>query len=152
MLSAETLKLLGMNPMICCHAILKDISRLVSSPSNSLQNSGASHLPGSAETTTKPSTTCLAGPRVFNRQQEAEGEKILRDLARESKSAHVSPYMIATIYAGLGQKDRAFEFLDKAYLEKALDLTLFLKADPRIDSLRSDPRFQSLLRRVGLSA
>jgi hypothetical protein len=60
--------------------------------------------------------------------------------------------MMATIYAGFGQKDRAFEFLEKAYLEKALDLSWYLKADPRIDSLRSDPRFQSLLRRVGLSA
>ena len=85
--------------------------------------------------------------------KRAEGENILRDLERqESKGAFVSPYMIATIYAGLGQKDRAFEFLEKAYLERALDLTWFLKADPRIDSLRSDPRFQSLLRRVGLSA
>ena len=84
--------------------------------------------------------------------KRAEGENILRDLERESKSAYVSPYIIATIYAGLGQKDRAFEFLEKAYLERALDLTWFLKADPRIDSLRSDPRFQSLLRRVGFSA
>ncbi|HWW14795.1 MAG TPA: winged helix-turn-helix domain-containing protein [Candidatus Dormibacteraeota bacterium] len=84
--------------------------------------------------------------------KKAEGEKILRDLERESKSVHLSPYMIATIYAGLGQKDRAFEFLEKAYLERALDLSWFLKADPRIDSLRSDPRFQNLLRRVGLSA
>jgi tetratricopeptide (TPR) repeat protein len=84
--------------------------------------------------------------------KKAEGENLLRDLERESKSAFVSPYMIATIYAGLGQKDRAFEFLEKAYLQRALDLTWFLKADPRIDSLRSDPRFQSLLHRVGLSA
>ena len=84
--------------------------------------------------------------------KRAEGENILRDLERESKSAYVSPYIIATIYAGLGQKDRAFEFLEKAYLERALDLTWFLKADPRIDSLRSDPRFQSLLRRVGFDA
>jgi len=84
--------------------------------------------------------------------KRGEGEKILRDLERESKSAYLSPYMIATIYAGLGQKDRAFEFLEKAYLERSLDLSWFLKADPRIDSLRSDPRFQSLLRRVGLKA
>jgi hypothetical protein len=84
--------------------------------------------------------------------KRAEGENILRDLERESKSAFVSPYLLATIYAGLGQKDRAFEFLEKAYLERALDLTWFLKADPRVDSLRSDPRFQTLLHRVGLSA
>jgi TolB-like protein/DNA-binding winged helix-turn-helix (wHTH) protein/Tfp pilus assembly protein PilF len=82
----------------------------------------------------------------------AEGENILRDLERESKSVYVSPYMSATIYAGLGQKERAFEFLEKAYLERALDLSWFLKADPRIDSLRSDSRFQGLLHRVGLIA
>jgi len=84
--------------------------------------------------------------------KKAEGENILRGLERESKSAHLSPYMIATIYAGLGQNDRAFEFLEKAYSERSLDLSWFLKADPRIDNLRSDARFQSLLRRVGLSA
>jgi TolB-like protein/DNA-binding winged helix-turn-helix (wHTH) protein/Tfp pilus assembly protein PilF len=82
--------------------------------------------------------------------KRAEGENILRDLEGESKSVHVSPYLIATIYGGLGQKDRAFEFLEKAYLERALDLTWFLKADPRIDSLRSDPRFADLVRRVGI--
>jgi tetratricopeptide (TPR) repeat protein len=97
------------------------------------------------------------GPRVslagayLAAGRRAEGENILRDLERESKSAHASPYLIATIYAALGQKDRAFEFLQKAYLEKDLDLTWFLKADPRVDSLRSDPRFADLLRRVGMS-
>jgi tetratricopeptide (TPR) repeat protein len=84
--------------------------------------------------------------------KRAEGENILRDLERKSKSAYVSPYLIATIYAGLGEKDRAFEFLEKAYAERSLDISWFLKADLRIDSLRSDPRFQSLLRRVGLPA
>jgi hypothetical protein len=57
--------------------------------------------------------------------------------------------MIATIYAGLGEKDRAFEFLEKAYRERAPDISWFLKADLRIDNLRSDRRFQALLRRVG---
>ncbi|MHB8502539.1 MAG: TPR end-of-group domain-containing protein, partial [Candidatus Acidiferrales bacterium] len=61
-------------------------------------------------------------------------------------------YMIATIYAGLGKKDKAFEFLEKAYLERSLDISWSLKADLRIDSLRSDPRFQNLLHRVGLTA
>jgi len=84
--------------------------------------------------------------------KRAEGENILHHLERESKSAYFSPYMIATIYAGLGEKDRAFEFLEKAYLERSLDLPWFLKGDPRIDNLRSDARFQRLVRRVGLKA
>jgi tetratricopeptide (TPR) repeat protein len=81
--------------------------------------------------------------------RRAEAEKILRDLERKSKSDYVSPYMIATIYAGLGDKDRAFEFLEKAYQERCWDIAWALKPDLRIDNLRSDPRFQALLRRVG---
>jgi Flp pilus assembly protein TadD len=83
--------------------------------------------------------------------RKAEAEKILHDFERKSKSGYVSPYMIATIYAGLGDKDRAFEFLEKAYQERCWDITWQIKADLRIDNLRSDPRFQNLLRRVGLT-
>jgi hypothetical protein len=57
---------------------------------------------------------------------------------------------MATIYAGLGENDKAFEFLEKACSEKSLDITLFLQTDFALDSLRSDPRFQNLLRRIGL--
>ena len=82
--------------------------------------------------------------------QRAEAEKILRDLLRQSKKKYVSTYMMGTIYADLGQKDIAFEFLEKAYQERSPDIPYFLKADLRIDTLRSDPRFQDLVRRVGL--
>ena len=58
--------------------------------------------------------------------------------------------VIATIDAGLGDKNRAFEFLEKAFQEKSPDIPYFLKADLRLDTLRSDPRFQDLVRRVGL--
>jgi TolB-like protein/DNA-binding winged helix-turn-helix (wHTH) protein/Flp pilus assembly protein TadD len=81
--------------------------------------------------------------------RRAEAEKILRDLEQESKSAYVSPYIMATVYAGLGENDRAFEFLQRAYQERSLELSWHLKADLRIDNLRSDPRFQALLQRVG---
>jgi serine/threonine protein kinase/Tfp pilus assembly protein PilF len=79
-----------------------------------------------------------------------DAEKILSDLLRTSKRSYVSPYMIATIYAGLGDKDRAFAFLEKAYQEKSPDIPYFLKADLRLDALRSDPRFAELVRKVGL--
>ncbi|MCU1243954.1 MAG: Adenylate cyclase [Candidatus Acidoferrum typicum] len=81
--------------------------------------------------------------------KRAEAEKILRDFERKSKSGYVSPYMIATIYAGLGDKDRAFEFLEKAYRQRSWDIAWAFKADLRIDNLRSDPRFQALSRRIG---
>jgi eukaryotic-like serine/threonine-protein kinase len=82
--------------------------------------------------------------------KRSEAEKILQELQGKSKTSYISPYMVATIYAGLGEKDRAFEFLEKAYQERSPDIPYFLKADLRIDNLRSDPRFQDLVRRVGL--
>jgi TolB-like protein/DNA-binding winged helix-turn-helix (wHTH) protein len=81
--------------------------------------------------------------------KRAEAEKTLRDLLEQPKTGYVSPYMIATIYAGLGNKDKAFEFLEKAYDERSTDLSYFLKADLRMDTLRSDPRFQDLVKRMG---
>lgn len=82
--------------------------------------------------------------------KKAEAEKILRDLERKAKQTSASPFTMATIYAGLGENDKAFEFLEKAYSEKSFDISWSLKADLLLDSLRSDPRFQDLLRRTGL--
>jgi serine/threonine protein kinase/Tfp pilus assembly protein PilF len=82
--------------------------------------------------------------------KKAEAQKILRDLLRQSKKNYVSTYMIGTIYAGLGENDKAFQFLEKAYQERSPDIPYFLKADLRIDTLRSDARFQDLMRRVGI--
>jgi len=56
---------------------------------------------------------------------------------------------IAALYARLGDRDKAFTWLEKAYEEEEEGLTL-LKVEPRFDNLRGDPRFQDLLRRVGL--
>ena len=83
--------------------------------------------------------------------KKAEAEKILRDLERKAKHTAASPYTMATIYAGLGENDKAFEFLEKAYSEKSLDIPSSLKADFLLDSLRLDPRFQIILRRLGLT-
>ena len=82
--------------------------------------------------------------------RRADAEKILADLLSKSKQDYISPYMIATVYASLGNKEKAFDFLEKAEREKSPDIPYFLKADLRLDPLRSDPRFQSLLRRSGL--
>ncbi len=80
--------------------------------------------------------------------KKAEARKILRDLQRKETSA--SPYTMATVYALLGENDKALEFLEKACSGKSLDLTLFLQTDFALDTLRSDPQFQSLVRRIGL--
>src|SRR5205085_3901528 len=80
--------------------------------------------------------------------RKAEAQKILREWLRRSEASYVSPYMIAAIYAGLGGKDKAFEYLERAYQERSSDLSYFLRADLRMDSLRSDPRFQDLMHRM----
>jgi tetratricopeptide (TPR) repeat protein len=83
--------------------------------------------------------------------KKIEALKILRDLERESKKSAASPYTIATIHAGLGENDKAFEFLEKAYSEKSLYIISSLKSDFLLDSLRPDPRFEDMLRRMGLT-
>lgn len=83
--------------------------------------------------------------------KKAEAKKILGEQLRRSKTTYISPYMIAAIYSGLGQNDKAFEFLEKAYQVRSPDIAYFIKADLRIDTLRSDSRYQDLLRRLRLS-
>jgi tetratricopeptide (TPR) repeat protein len=87
----------------------------------------------------------------FAAGKKAEAQKILGDLQRKlSATAGDSPYTMATIYAGLGEKDKAFDYLNRAFHERSFELPSDLKADPAIDNLRNDPRFQELARRVGL--
>ena len=80
--------------------------------------------------------------------RRAESEQILRDLDELSKQKYVPPYHIAVVYAGLGDKNQAFDWLEKAYQDRNQFMNL-LKAEPNFDSLRSDQRFQDLVRRVG---
>jgi len=82
--------------------------------------------------------------------RSAEAVKLLRELERNPGNGYVSPYLLATIYAGLGDEDKAFALLEDAYQERCWDLAWHIKSDLRLDKLRPDPRFQSLLRRIGL--
>ncbi len=79
--------------------------------------------------------------------KKAEARRVLSELKQLSGQEYVPAYDIALIYAGLGDKDQAFAWLDKAYEEHAFDL-VWANAEPRFDSLRSDPRFQDILRRM----
>src|SRR6516225_3659471 len=72
---------------------------------------------------------------------------ILQQLKGLSKNRYVSPIYLALIYSGLGHKDEAFQWLEKAYDERSTWL-VFFKVEPCWDNLRSDPRFQDLLRRM----
>ncbi len=79
-----------------------------------------------------------------------EAMKILNQLEEISRQSYVPPFAFAFIYIGLGDKDRAFTWLEKAYEQRDNPIMVFLKAEPLFDPLRSDPRFQNLLRRIGL--
>ena len=78
-----------------------------------------------------------------------EAQQVLGELKELAKRRYVSPYSVAAIYALLGDKDAAFEWLEKAYSDGAYGM-LFLKSEPAWDGLRSEPRFQDVMRRVGL--
>lgn len=78
-----------------------------------------------------------------------EARQILKRLKELSSRSYVSPYDTALIYVALGERDTALAWLEKSY-DDHFWMMAFLKVDPRLDPLRSDPRFQDLLRRVGL--
>lgn len=78
--------------------------------------------------------------------RRAEAEQIITTMNQIAQSRFVPPFAFALVYAGLGDREAAFQWLEKAYEVRDVGL-VFLPADPKWDSLRSDKRFQSLLRR-----
>jgi TolB-like protein/tetratricopeptide (TPR) repeat protein len=75
--------------------------------------------------------------------------KIVQQLTVLSKHRYVPPYQIAFIYVGLDEKDRAFDWLQKAVADRSILLSL-IRRGKELDSLRSDPRYSELIRRIGL--
>lgn len=81
--------------------------------------------------------------------QKKEAQKILDDLLKRAEKEYVVAYEIAMIYDGLGRKDDAFQWLQKAIEERSYQVSS-LAVDPRLDSFRSDPRFRMLLAKLNL--
>ena len=81
--------------------------------------------------------------------QRARAQDLLRELKTKADQGYELSYLIAEVYAGLRDHEHAFEWLNKAYNQRDCQLT-WLKLDPLIDELRSDPRFADLMRRIGL--
>lgn len=79
----------------------------------------------------------------------AEALKKVKELEKISREKYVSPYYFALAYTALNDKDKAFEWLEKALAVREGRMTL-IKTDPLLESLNSDPRFSDLLKRVGL--
>ena len=82
--------------------------------------------------------------------QEGEARKILDQLKERSQQTYVQPMWIAVIHLGLGEKDQAFDWMQKAYEDRSAWL-VYLKVDPLFDPVRGDARFADLSRRVGLA-
>ena len=89
--------------------------------------------------------------RVYaNSQKRHEANEMLNELNELAKRQYVSAYEIATIYVALGNNEQAFQLLEEACTEHSFHL-VYLNVSPQFKSVRSDPRFQDLVQRVGLS-
>jgi len=97
----------------------------------------------------EPALLALLGHLYAVTGREAEAREIISQLQQMSQSKYVPSLYVALIYIGLGEKDQAFVWLDKAYEERC-DFLVYLPTDPMADPLRSDPRFLALLERLHL--
>jgi DNA-binding winged helix-turn-helix (wHTH) protein/TolB-like protein/Flp pilus assembly protein TadD len=96
-----------------------------------------------------PLMMSLLGHAYAASGKRTEAQRILAELDQQ-KQRYVSPYTVATIYAGLGDKDQAFKWLEKAFEERDIWL-MNMKVDPVLKPIRSDQRFTNLVQRIGLT-
>jgi tetratricopeptide (TPR) repeat protein len=83
--------------------------------------------------------------------RKADAQKILDKLTELSKQKYVQPRLLARVYVGLGDKEKAFEYLEKSYLDRSIGTAFAVfNTDPTFEPLRSDLRFADLLRRMNL--
>lgn len=97
-----------------------------------------------------PIVPALLGLCYARMGKRRAAQRILADLQQAGSPHFVAPYNLALICAALGETDQALAWLDRAANARDESVPL-LKVDPRVDSLRADPRFAALLRRVGLA-
>jgi TolB-like protein/Tfp pilus assembly protein PilF len=97
-----------------------------------------------------PEALAALGHALAAAGRSREARAVLGRLDAMARSRYVSPYDYAVVHAGLRQRARAFAWLERAASERAAWL-IYLSVDPRLDRLRSDPRFRALARRVGVS-
>ncbi|MCI0560933.1 MAG: hypothetical protein MN733_20805, partial [Nitrososphaera sp.] len=97
---------------------------------------------------TPPEVMSLAYAYAMSGKKD-EAQKMLNELKERAKQEYVSPMLFSYIYLSLGEKDQVFEWLQKAY-EVRDSWVIWLKVSEPFDSLRSDPRFKELMRKIGL--
>jgi Tfp pilus assembly protein PilF len=96
-----------------------------------------------------PTAQIYLGAEYARAGRREQAEAILKQL--QTSKEYVSPGELAILYTALGEQEQAFSSLEKAYAARDLQLQ-YLRVSPAYDPLRSDPRFQDLLRRVGLAS
>jgi tetratricopeptide (TPR) repeat protein len=96
-----------------------------------------------------PALLALLGHLDAVSGQRTAAHKIILQLQQISRNRYVPSLYVAMVYTGLGDKDEAFAWLDKAYAERC-EYLVYLPTEPIADPLRSDPRFTALLQRLGL--
>ena len=79
--------------------------------------------------------------------ERAKADVVLRELEQLAKRQYVSPTAFATIYLGLGQKEKCLDWLEKSY-EQQDSACWYLKIDQIYDSVRNEPRFQALVQKI----
>lgn len=82
--------------------------------------------------------------------ERSKAQGVLKELENKLKDQYISPYHMAVIYAGLGEKEQAFDWLEKLY-EQQNDWLVWLKVSPELRPLRSDQKYKDLLQRIGLA-
>jgi adenylate cyclase len=104
-----------------------------------------------AGSNTTDSLRAIAGiARVYAVSGETERTRALIDgLAEKSRKGLITPYIVAKVYSALGESDRTFEWLERAYIDRSPYLAM-VKIDPELDNVREDPRFKTLIRKMGL--
>lgn len=110
-----------------------------------------STLAGDPEHPTLAVHTGLLAAACFQAERNREGQAKLRTLEAMARGAYVSPLAFAYAYIGMGDNDKAFEYLDRAITDRVVWAN-FLKVDPFFGPLRNDARFADLVRRLRLSA
>jgi TolB-like protein/DNA-binding winged helix-turn-helix (wHTH) protein/Tfp pilus assembly protein PilF len=95
--------------------------------------------------------SALLGYALAKLGKKAEAEALLKDLLKAANERYIPPYHIALVFNGLGEHDKALEWLERGFEQRDTKM-VFLGVEGKWNNLRSDPRFQDLMRRVGLSS
>jgi tetratricopeptide (TPR) repeat protein len=94
-----------------------------------------------------PETLAALGHGYAVLGNRSEAERSLHELIELSEQHYVSAYLIAKVFTGLGEKSEALTWLEKAYQDRSV-FVAWLKVEPEMDALRSEPRFKAILRRL----